>query len=80
MSKILLADESANFSIDDEREKPRMKEATTGLASLISSMNLGSEEMPIKEHVQLAREDIVDAKYCMGKLVDLAWVEKSIWV
>ena len=73
MSKILLADWSANFAMDDEREKLRMKEATNELASLISSLNLGSEEMPIEEYVQLAREEIVDAEYNMVELVDLAW-------
>ena len=30
-------------------EKLRMKEATNKLASLVSSLNLGSEEMPIEE-------------------------------
>jgi hypothetical protein len=39
--------------MDDEREKSRRKEATTKLASLFSSLNLGSEEMPIEEYVQL---------------------------
>ena len=73
MSKILLADWSVNFAMDDEREKLRMKEATNELASLISSLNLGSEEMPIEEYVQLAGEEIVDAKYNMAELVDLAW-------
>jgi hypothetical protein len=37
------------------------KDATNELASLISSLNLGSEDMPIKEYVQLVGEDIVDA-------------------
>ena len=56
MFKILLANSSANFAIDDERKKLRMKEATFELASLISSSNLGSEEMTIEEYVQLAGE------------------------
>jgi hypothetical protein len=31
------------------------------MASLVSSLNLGSEEMLIEEYVQLAGEKIVDA-------------------
>jgi hypothetical protein len=31
-----------------------MKEVENELASLISSLNLGSEEMPVEEYVQLA--------------------------
>lgn len=38
----------------------RMKEATNEVASLISSLNIGSEEMPIEDYLQLAREQIVD--------------------
>ena len=34
----------------------RMKETTNKLASLISFLNLGSEEMPIEEYVQLTIE------------------------
>ena len=37
-----------------------MKEATNELASLISSLNLGSKELPIEEYVQLAREEIIE--------------------
>ena len=37
--------------MDDECENERMKEATNELASLLSSLNLGSEEMPIEEYV-----------------------------
>jgi hypothetical protein len=54
MSKISLANWSANFAMDDEREKSRLKGATTYLASLISSLKFGSEDMPIEEYVQLA--------------------------
>ena len=54
MSKTLLVDRSANFSMDNECEKSRMKETTNELASPISSLNLGSEELPIAEYVQLA--------------------------
>ena len=63
--------------MNDECEKSRMKEAKNELANLTSSLNLGSEEMLIKEHVQCVGEEIVDAKYNMAKLVDLAWVENS---
>ena len=37
-----------------------------------SSLNLGSVEIPIEEHVQLAKHEIVDAKYSMAELMDLA--------
>lgn len=43
------------------------------VVSLISSLTLGSEEMPIAKYVQLAEEKIVDAKYKMVELVGLAW-------
>ena len=49
MSKVWLADWSANFAMDDECEMLRMKEPTNELASLICSLNVGSEEMSIKE-------------------------------
>ena len=56
-----------------EHENLRIKKAMNELASLISSLNLGSEKMFVKEYVQLAWEDIVDAEHNMVKLVDLAW-------
>ena len=59
MCKVLLADWSANFAIYEEHEKSRMKEATNKLASLISSLNMWSEEMHIQEYVQLAREEML---------------------
>jgi hypothetical protein len=37
--------------MDGEHEKTRIKEAANELASLISFLNLGSEEMPIEEYV-----------------------------
>ena len=40
--------------------------------NLVSSLNLGSEEMPVEEYVPLAGEEIVDAKYNMIELVDSA--------
>ena len=49
------------FAIHDEHEKLRMNEVANELASLISSLNLGSEEMAIEEYVQLAGEEIVVA-------------------
>ena len=52
MSKILLLDWSANFAMDDEREKSKMKEATNELASHVSFLNCGSEETPIEEYVE----------------------------
>ena len=69
MSKILLVDWSANFAMDHECEKSRMKEATNELESLISSLNLGSEEMPNDEYIQLIGQEIADAEYNMAKLV-----------
>ena len=57
MFKILFADWSANFAMDDECKKLRMKEATNELAILVFSLNLGSEEMPIEEYVQLVGEE-----------------------
>ena len=61
MSKTLPIDWSANFAMNDKRKESRMKEATHESASLISSWNLGNEEMPIEEYVQLAGEEIVNA-------------------
>ena len=58
--------------MDDEREKLRMKDVSNEFASLISSLNLGSEEMPIKEYMQLGGKEIVDAEYIMTELMDLA--------
>ena len=65
MSKILLTDWSVDFAKDDESETSRMKEATNDLTNLISSLNLGSEEMLIEEYVQLAGETIVGVEYNM---------------
>ena len=50
-----------------------MRDTSNKLASLISSLNLGSEEMRIKEYMHLVGEEIVDAKHIMTELVDLAW-------
>ena len=75
MSKILLANWNVDFFMNDEHEISRVKEATNELANLISSLNFGSEEILIEEYVQWVGEYIVDAKYNMAKLVDLAWVE-----
>jgi hypothetical protein len=58
--------------MDHECEKLGMKEATSELSSLISSLNLRSEKMPIEEYVQLAREEIIHAEYTMAKLGTLA--------
>jgi hypothetical protein len=41
------------------------------LASLISSLNIKSEEMPTEKYVQLAWEEILHAEYTMAKLVTL---------
>ena len=49
--------------MDVECEKLRMKEASNEISSFISLLNLGSEEMPIEEYVQLAGEDNVDATW-----------------
>jgi len=57
MSKILPLDRthrSVGFAMDGEHEKSRMKEGVIELASLISSLNLGSEELPTEEYVQFA--------------------------
>ena len=76
MSKILHVDWSVDFSMDGEHEKTRMKEAANELVRLISSLNLGSEELPIEEYVQLGGEKNVDAKYIIATLVNLAWGRK----
>ena len=44
MSKISFAEWSIDFAMDGEREKPRMKDATNELTSLISSLNIRSEK------------------------------------
>ena len=49
-----------------------MKEASNELESLISSLNLRSEEMHVEKCMQLVKEEIVDAMYNMAKFVDLA--------
>ena len=56
MSKILPLDWSVDLAMHGEHEKSRMKEATIELASLISSLNLGSEELLIEENVQMIGE------------------------
>jgi hypothetical protein len=76
---VLLADWSADFARDDECEKLRMKKSTNELASLILSLNYGSEEMPIEEYVHLVGENIVDTWYIMVELADLAWGREIIW-
>ena len=50
-----------------------MNETTSNneLAGLNSFLNLGSDKMPIDEHVQWIGEGIVDAKF-MVEMVDLA--------
>jgi hypothetical protein len=59
--------------MNDEHEKSRMKETTNELTSLISSLNLESEETLIDEYVQLAAKEIVHGEYIMAELVDYPW-------
>ena len=80
MSKILLVNWGADFAMDDECEKSRIKEATNNLASLIPSLSFGFEDMPIEEYVQLAREEIVDVEYTTAELWIWHGTDKSIWV
>ena len=54
ISKILPTNWSADFAMDNEHEKSRVKEATYALVSLISYLNLGIVEYLIEEYVQLA--------------------------
>ena len=61
MSKILPAHWSANFSMNDGREKSRMKDVGNELASLVSSFNLEYEKMPYQRICAMAREKIIDA-------------------
>ena len=72
MCKILLETYSANIAMNDDCERLRMKVTTTGLASLIFSLNLGVKKFLLK-NVRNLQEEIVDALYNMAKLVDLAW-------
>ena len=51
----------------------RMKEGTNKLASLVSSFNFGSLEMPIEKYMQLAWEEIIDGKYNIVEILDLTW-------
>ena len=44
-------DSSVDFAMDDEHGNLRMKEETNELPSFISSLNLGSEELPIEKYV-----------------------------
>ena len=69
---MLLCKLECQFAMDHGREKSRIKEATSELANLISSLNLGNEEMAIDDYVQLVGEEIIDAKYNMAELLDLA--------
>ena len=50
----LLSDWSADLAIYKKHEKSRMKEASDEFSSLVSSLKLRSEKMPIEEYVQLA--------------------------
>ena len=69
----LTCNSTIDFAMDDEGERSRMKESTSELASLVSYLNLGSEEMCVEEYVQLVGEEIVDANYNMAELVVMAW-------
>ena len=53
MSKFLHVDWSADFAMDGELEKLKMKETTNEMANLISSLTLGGKELPIEVYVQL---------------------------
>ena len=44
--------------MDDEREKTIMKEAKNALASLMSSLDLGSEEMSNEEFCAVGKGEI----------------------
>ena len=59
MSKISLADWSVEFAMDDECKKSRMKYAKNILASLISALNLGSENMHIEDMCNWQEEKLL---------------------
>ena len=61
MEQVLLVDWTNDFAMIHECEKSRMKEATKKLTSLVSSLSLGCEEMPIEGYTHLVGEEIVDA-------------------
>jgi hypothetical protein len=42
------------------------------MALLISKLQLGWDEMPFEEYVVMEGDDIIEAEYCMSKLVDMA--------
>ena len=46
----LLANRSVDFAMNHEHEKSRMQETTNEMTSHVSSLNIGSEEMPIEEY------------------------------
>ena len=75
MSKILLVHWSANFAMDDEHEKSRMKANES--ASLSYPWNLGSKELPMEESMQLVEGKIVDVEYNNVEWVDLAWGRRT---
>ena len=55
-----------------------MKEVATELASLITSLNLGNEEMPIEECVLLAGKEMHSRLWLSSWILHA--VEKFIWV
>ena len=57
--------------MNDEHEKSRMKEATNELACLISSLNLESEDMLIKENVRLEERKLL--------MQSTTWFSWRIW-
>ena len=65
--------------MDHEREKWEWKQQQMNWqVSFHFLFNLGSEDMPIQEYVQLVRRGNVDVEFQMVELV--AWVEKFIRV
>lgn len=62
---------SANVAMDDECENERMKEVENDMITLISSMHLGSEEVPIEEYMQLQGRKLL--------MQGTSWFSSRIW-
>ena len=59
--------------MNDEREKSRIKETTNELASLISSLNPGSEEMLIEEYCNWHVRKLLMQSTTWLSWMDFAW-------
>ena len=72
MSRIIPLTWSANFALDDVREKSMMLKDSEELAFFIGKLQLLSEEMQVDEYIQMDGKDLIEEELTNAELISMA--------